>query len=136
MTADPGPPARLDRVATKLAAAARRPGEAVMFGASAHGFVLHPPLAETQVAEFEREHGVSLPADYRAFVTTIGNGGPGTWGGAGPYYGTELHPRRGLPRLVRALARRRPGRRGLLPLIADTGVPFSGRRTPEPKPAV
>ncbi|WP_097322225.1 SMI1/KNR4 family protein [Paractinoplanes atraurantiacus] len=74
----------------KLDAAARMPGEPAMFGAGAHGFRLGPPLPESDVAAFEREHGVRLPEDYRAFITTIGNGGPGRWGGAGPYYG--LHP--------------------------------------------
>ncbi|NJC10837.1 hypothetical protein F4558_000663 [Micromonospora profundi] len=87
---DPDLLARLDRVATKLAAAARRPGEPVMFGASAHRFKLGPPLTDSEVSAFEREYGVSLPDDYRAFITRIGHGGPGRWGGAGPYYG--LHP--------------------------------------------
>ncbi|MCU7726093.1 SMI1/KNR4 family protein [Actinoplanes sp. KI2] len=87
MTVDPHLSARLDRVAVKLAVAARRPGEPVMFGASAHRFELGPPLTDDEVTAFEREHGVSLPEDYRAFITTIGNGGPGRWGGAGPYYG-------------------------------------------------
>ncbi|WBB75998.1 SMI1/KNR4 family protein [Micromonospora sp. WMMD1128] len=87
MTADPHLSARLDRVAEKLAVAARRPGKSVMFGASAHRFELGPPLPQTEVAAFEREHGVSLPEDYRAFITVIGHGGPGRWGGAGPYYG-------------------------------------------------
>src|SRR5205814_6473759 len=87
---DPDLSVRLDRVATKLAAAAHRQGEPAMFGASAHRFQLGPPLAGTAVAAFEQEHGVSLPDDYRAFTTTVGHGGPGRWGGAGPYYG--LHP--------------------------------------------
>jgi hypothetical protein len=82
--------ARLDRVAAKLANAANRPGDPVMFGASAHRFELGPPLPESEVTAFEREHGISLPDDYRAFITTIGHGGPGRWGGAGPFYG--LHP--------------------------------------------
>jgi hypothetical protein len=87
---DPDLLVRLDRVATKLAAAAHRPGKPVMFGASVHRFQLGPPLAEGKVTAFEREHGVSLLDDYRAFITTIGHDGPGRWGGAGPYYG--LHP--------------------------------------------
>jgi hypothetical protein len=90
VTIDPDLSVRLDRVAAKLADAARRPGEPVMFGASAHRFRLGPPLADTEVAAFERAHGVSLPADYRAFITTVGHGGSGRWGGAGPHYG--LHP--------------------------------------------
>jgi hypothetical protein len=61
-----------------------------MFGASVHRFELGPPLNDDEVTAFEREHGVSLPEDYRAFITTIGNGGPDRRGGAGPYYG--LHP--------------------------------------------
>lgn len=81
---------RLARVAAKLAAAASMPGEPVMFGASTHRFRLGPPLSENAVAAFEREHSVSLPADYRAFISRIGHGGPGRFGGAGPYYG--LHP--------------------------------------------
>jgi hypothetical protein len=92
VTSDPGLTARLERVAAKLARAAKRRGEPVMFGASAHRFRLGPPLAESQVAEFERQHGVSLPEDYRAFITRVGDGGPGRHGGAGPYYG--LHPLR------------------------------------------
>jgi hypothetical protein len=67
---------RLDRVATKLAAAARRPGEPAMFGASAHRFQLAPPLADSDVVAFEQEHGVSLPADYRAFMSILLVSGP------------------------------------------------------------
>jgi hypothetical protein len=81
---------RLRRVAAKLTSAASMPGEPVMFGASVHRFRLGTPLAQDVVAAFERQHAVSLPADYRAFITTVGHGGPGRFGGAGPYYG--LHP--------------------------------------------
>lgn len=61
-----------------------------MFGAHSHRFRLGPPLAEEAVVAFERRHGIRLPADYRGFVTTVGHGGPGRFGGAGPFYG--LHP--------------------------------------------
>lgn len=52
-----------------------------IFGAEEHGFKLNPPLNEIETAGFEAHHGVSLPPDYRHFITEIGNGG------AGPYYG-------------------------------------------------
>jgi hypothetical protein len=52
-----------------------------VFGAAAHKFVLHPPLPETEVAAFERLHGLQLPLEYRRFLIEAGNGG------AGPAYG-------------------------------------------------
>ncbi|MCW2139764.1 SMI1/KNR4 family protein [Actinoplanes cyaneus] len=79
---------RLERVREKLS----RLDRPKIFGASSHGCVLGPPLAEAQVATFEREHGITLPGAYRGFLTTIGHGGPGQFGGAGPFYGlTPLH---------------------------------------------
>lgn len=35
----------------------------------------NPPLSEEPIAEFERTHGVPLPAEYRAFLIQVGNGG-------------------------------------------------------------
>jgi len=52
-----------------------------IFGVEEHGFKLKPPLSETEVAGFEKRYRINLPADYRQFITEIGNGG------AGPYYG-------------------------------------------------
>src|SRR5437660_10695527 len=52
-----------------------------VFGADGHHFKLNPPLSETEVIAIEHHHNVSLPVDYRNFITQIGNGG------AGPYYG-------------------------------------------------
>lgn len=54
------------------------------FGANGHHFQLNLTLSEDEVLAFEQEHGVELPADYRMFLTQVGNGG------AGPYYG--LYP--------------------------------------------
>jgi hypothetical protein len=52
-----------------------------VFGADVHGFRLNPPLPEADVTAFETVHNVSLPYDFRQFLTDIGNGG------AGPFYG-------------------------------------------------
>jgi hypothetical protein len=68
-----------------LARAARR--RLPMFGGDSHGYELGAPLPEAEVAAFEAAHGVTLPAAYRWFITTVGHGGPGRFGGAGPHYG-------------------------------------------------
>jgi hypothetical protein len=60
---------------------AERDPEFTIFGSESHRYRLGPPLPERRVAEFECEMGIELPADYRSFVTTVGNGG------AGPGYG-------------------------------------------------
>lgn len=54
-----------------------------VFGASRHKHQLNPPKTETELASFEKLHGVKLPKDYRTFLKHIGNGG------AGPSYGLE-----------------------------------------------
>ncbi len=58
-----------------------RDSDCAVFGAKAHRFELNPTLDLSKVEEFETQYGVGLPADYRLFITEIGNGG------AGPYYG-------------------------------------------------
>jgi hypothetical protein len=42
-----------------------------------HRYHLSPPLAEAEVAKFEAEYRIDLPADYRLFLLEIGNGGAG-----------------------------------------------------------
>ncbi|MBS1842411.1 MAG: SMI1/KNR4 family protein [Acidobacteria bacterium] len=58
-----------------------RERKALVFGSEGHRFKLNPPLDEKGIRDFERDHGVSLPQDYRYFLSSIGNGG------AGPFYG-------------------------------------------------
>jgi hypothetical protein len=55
--------------------------KADVFGAAAHHFLLNSALTEADVSAFERRHTIHLPADYRHFLTAVGNGG------AGPFYG-------------------------------------------------
>lgn len=68
-------------LAAWLAATARADPRLRRFGAARHRYQLRAPLAEAAVAAIEAASGVALPAAYRTFVTTIGDGG------AGPYYG-------------------------------------------------
>ena len=57
----------------------RRDSRRKVFGANGHDYKLNPPLPVSVIEAFEQRHGVSLPEDYRRFITEIGNGG------AGPY---------------------------------------------------
>ena len=70
---------RLGRIAGKLAAAraAPVPVPPKAFGAEQHRFKLGNSLPECVVAEFEERHEVALPAEYRLFVTELGDGGAG-----------------------------------------------------------
>ena len=74
---------RIDRFAVlqRLAELDRKDRRRRVFGAASHQYKLNPPLPVSVIEAFEKQHGVSLPEDYRRFITEIGNGG------AGPYYG-------------------------------------------------
>ena len=50
-------------------------------GGSGHHYLFRPVLTERQLMDFERQHGVELPKDYRLFLSLVGDGG------AGPSYG-------------------------------------------------
>jgi hypothetical protein len=52
-----------------------------VFGSESHRYRLTPPLRPEEVGTLERRHRLSLPDEYRAFITQIGDGG------AGPDYG-------------------------------------------------
>ena len=52
-----------------------------VFGASSHHYELNAPSELQEIEDFEREHKVLLPDDYRSFLIQCGNGG------AGPFYG-------------------------------------------------
>lgn len=47
-----------------------------MFGSEAHKYRLGSLLAEDQLQEFERKHGVALPPDCRRFLNEVGDGSP------------------------------------------------------------
>jgi hypothetical protein len=55
--------------------------ELQLFGAEGHQYQLNPLMSEADVADYERQQSISIPEDYRHFITEIGNGG------AGPFLG-------------------------------------------------
>lgn len=55
-----------------------------IWGAATHRFHPHPPIAEAELAALEAEHGIRLPADYRAYLAQVGDGGAGPWQGLLP----------------------------------------------------
>ncbi|MFZ1083794.1 MAG: SMI1/KNR4 family protein [Terracidiphilus sp.] len=72
---------KLDCAYIKEIIASLKESHSQVFGADTHGFRLNPPLSEADVLIFERSNKVSLPEDFRQFLTCVGNGG------AGPFYG-------------------------------------------------
>lgn len=68
-------------VRERVEALADRRGAAEVFGASDHGFALAAPLTEEQLHSWEAQAGVTLPIQYRSFLTEVAAAG------AGPYYG-------------------------------------------------
>ncbi|MBN1911157.1 MAG: SMI1/KNR4 family protein [Pirellulales bacterium] len=70
-----------ESITSALSTLAAKDRSGCVFGSDSHKYKLNPPLDEDIVASFERQHAITLPSDYRRFITTIGNGG------AGPAYG-------------------------------------------------
>lgn len=68
-------------VRDRLKELAKKDRKRKVFGASSHDYRLNPPIDVNVVESFEAGHGVTLPEDYKRFITEIGNGG------AGPFYG-------------------------------------------------
>ena len=57
-----------------------------LFGSKVHRYELKPTISESDVADYEKQNSISIPEDYRQFVTEIGNGG------AGPFCGISGLP--------------------------------------------
>ncbi|OQP49782.1 hypothetical protein A4H97_28240 [Niastella yeongjuensis] len=86
---------QLQRIKEKLVTAAQADKNCMAYGAELHEYMLSVPVTEEEAAAFERRYSIQLPADYRAFLLVVGNGGvefEESYGilGAGPYNG--LYP--------------------------------------------
>lgn len=72
---------KIDCAKIKKTIASLKESQPQIFGVEAHGFRFNKLLSEAEAVAFERKHKVSLPEDFRQFLTCVGNGG------AGPFYG-------------------------------------------------
>jgi hypothetical protein len=108
-------------VRERVAVLREHPAGREVFGASGHNFALEPPLSAADLADLEAFLQITLPDDYRTFLTDVGAGG------AGPFYG------------IFPVRRNRDGSwfwdgdGGDLVDLARLGEPFPTERVPEEK---
>lgn len=74
---------QLQRITAKLEQLKNLDIHLQVFGAQQHQYQLNSPLSIDVIQAFEQDYQVTLPKDYVAFFTHIGNGG------AGPFLGLE-----------------------------------------------
>ncbi len=81
--------AQLTRIKQKLVAVKLKDRRKKIDNANSHQYYLAPPIAEQEVVAFENKFQISLPEDFRLFITQIGNGGKSIYdnSGAAPYAG-------------------------------------------------
>ncbi|GIG03044.1 SMI1/KNR4 family protein [Catellatospora citrea] len=68
-------------VRERVEALSRHPHRDAIFGADDHEMRLEPPLTADKLADLERSLSVTLPKEYRTFLTQV------SASGAGPAYG-------------------------------------------------
>ncbi|GAB3517516.1 SMI1/KNR4 family protein [Emticicia fontis] len=74
---------QLERIKEKLEQLKRLDKRFIVFGSQKHRYKLNQVISSDKIQQFENTYKITLPAEYVAFMTTIGNGG------AGPCYGLE-----------------------------------------------
>lgn len=74
---------QIKRIKEKISQLDKLDQDLEVFGADTHEYILNPVLSDNEVTQFEKEHQISLPKDYVAFITQVGNGG------VGPFYGLQ-----------------------------------------------
>lgn len=72
---------QIKRISKKLADLKNIDKSFEIFGSSTHKYKLSKPISIEKLEKIEQKYRISLPDEYVAFVTLLGNGG------AGPYYG-------------------------------------------------
>lgn len=74
---------QLKRIQSKIEQLRQLDKNLTLFGSNRHKYNLNPKLSEDTLLNFEKTHNITLPEDYKEFLTKIGNGG------VGPAYGLE-----------------------------------------------
>ncbi|GHC60000.1 SMI1/KNR4 family protein [Streptomyces cinnamoneus] len=74
----------VDGVRARVREMAAGDPERARFGAETHRYELTPPLPEAEIRTFEETHDIELPAEYRSFAATVGNGPAGPCHGVMP----------------------------------------------------
>ncbi|MDR0227526.1 MAG: SMI1/KNR4 family protein [Flavobacteriaceae bacterium] len=74
---------QIQRIQSKLNQLQQLDQDLEVFGADTHEYLLNPVLTAQAITDFEKQHQVTLPEEFIAFITQIGNGG------AGPFYGLQ-----------------------------------------------
>ena len=74
---------QLKRIQNKLEQLRQLDKNFTLFGSNIHKYNLNPILSEDTLVNFETTHNITLPSEYKEFLTKIGNGG------TGPAYGLE-----------------------------------------------
>lgn len=74
---------QLDNIKNKLEQLRQLDTNFEVFGSEKHRYMLNPIVQIDTIKQFETKHKITLPSEYVAFLTILGNGG------AGPFYGLE-----------------------------------------------
>lgn len=72
---------QIQRIVQKMELVRAKDADFTVFGASSHKYRMKSPISIDEVEAFERRNRVSIPQEFKLFLTSVGNGG------AGPYYG-------------------------------------------------
>jgi hypothetical protein len=74
---------QLERIKQKLELLKSKDNRLTNFGAQKHKYIFNKMVSQDTIEAFEKKYSITLPDEYKSFLTQIGNGG------AGPYYGLE-----------------------------------------------
>ncbi|MGB4774828.1 MAG: SMI1/KNR4 family protein [Daejeonella sp.] len=72
---------RLQTIQIKLQQLISLDKKHTIFGVNGHKYKFNPPIPLAELDEFEKKHQITLPEEYKLYLSTIANGG------TGPYYG-------------------------------------------------